>query len=185
MSFRRFLILVSFFACTSPAWAVPEPELASQLEAMAAADQALRARWTRDAPEVGAEVQRLDAAHEAALHDIIRRKGWPDIAMVGKPAAQAAWLVAQHGTPEFLKLCLPYMKASAERGQMPQWAFALSVDRDLMYDGKPQRYGSQFQTAADGKNHMYPVEDEAHLDERRAKVGLEPIAEYKASLLSK
>lgn len=185
MSFRRFLILVSFFAWACPAWAVPEPELAGQLEAMGAEDHALRARWTRDAPEVGAEVMRLDAAHEAALRDIIGRKGWPDIAMVGKPAAQAAWLVAQHGTPEFLKLCLPYMKASAEQGQMPWSAVALSIDRDLMYDGKPQRYGSQFRSGADGKNYMYQVEDEAHLDQRRAQVGLGPIAEYKALMLSK
>jgi hypothetical protein len=62
---------------------------------------------------------------------------------------------------------------------------ALSVDRDLTYDGKPQRYGSQFQTGADGKSAKYQVEDEVPLDERRAQVGLGPIAEYKALMLSK
>nr|WP_307729854.1 DUF6624 domain-containing protein [Duganella sp. sic0402] len=105
--------------------------------------------------------------------------------MVGKRGVFSAWLLIQHASPDLLKQCLPGMAAAADRGELPWSEVALSIDRDLMYDGKPQRYVSQFVTGADGKSAMYQVEDEAHLDERRAQAGLGTIAEYKALMLSK
>ncbi|MYM34143.1 hypothetical protein GTP38_07305 [Duganella sp. FT94W] len=165
-------------ACAGPA----EPALAEQLNAMRLVDQEVRTRRSDDQQAWRAEVERVDARHEAAMRDIIQRKGWPTEAMVGKSGVLSAWLLIQHASPQLLKQCLPGMQAAAERGELPWSEVALSVDRDLMYDGKPQRYGSQFQTFADGYSEMYKVEDEAHLDERRAKVGLPPIADYKAVL---
>jgi hypothetical protein len=40
---------------------------------------------------------------------------------------------------------------------------------------RPQVYGTQFARAG-----PQPIEDEEHLDERRAAVGLEPFADYAA-----
>jgi hypothetical protein len=74
------------------------------------------------------------------------------------------------------------MKAAADKGELAWSTVALSVDRDLLNDKKKQLYGSQV-NIENGKVDLLPVEDEAHLDERRAKVGLEPIAEYKANIL--
>jgi hypothetical protein len=47
----------------------------------------------------------------------------------------------------------------------------------LVNEGKPQRFGTQFQLV-DGKLVAFPIDDRVHLDERRAKVGLDPIAKY-------
>jgi hypothetical protein len=116
------------------------------------------------------------------MRDIITHQGWPTEAMVGKRGVFSAWLLIQHASPDLLKQCLPGMAAAADRGELPWSEVALSIDRDLMYDGKPQRYGSQFQTGADGYSDMYQVEDAAHLDQRRATVGLEPMADYKIRL---
>ncbi|WP_182875005.1 hypothetical protein [Microbispora sp. H10670] len=45
--------------------------------------------------------------------------------------------------------------------------------------GRPQLYGTQFYGDSDGS---YPIEGVEHLDERRAAVGLDPFAEYKATM---
>ncbi len=58
---------------------------------------------------------------------------------------------------------------------------ALVTDKLLVSEGKPQRFGTQF-SLRDGKAVMDPVEDPEHLDERRAKYGLMPMAEYKRQL---
>ncbi|MGA0587410.1 DUF6624 domain-containing protein [Dyella sp. KRB-257] len=59
--------------------------------------------------------------------------------------------------------------------------FALLTDRVLRAQKKPQRYGTQFvaDPAHPGKVVMAPVEDPAHLDERRAEAGLMPISDYR------
>jgi hypothetical protein len=48
---------------------------------------------------------------------------------------------------------------------------------------RPQLYGTQF-TMMDGQVAPQPIEDPGHLDERRAAVGLEPFAEYEATMRS-
>jgi hypothetical protein len=49
----------------------------------------------------------------------------------------------------------------------------------LMGQGKPQVYGSQLTANANTKKYeFYTIEDEAHVDERRAAMGLEPMADY-------
>ena len=76
---------------------------------------------------------------------------------------------------------LPHLKAAADRGEIAWATLALLIDRDLTDRHKPQVYGSQA-TVADGKMVLLPVQDAAHLDERRAQVGLGPEADYLAQL---
>ena len=51
-------------------------------------------------------------------------------------------------------------------------------DRVLQREGKPQKYGTQVITAADGRWILYTVEDPEHLGARRAAVGLPPMDVY-------
>lgn len=159
---------------------VPEPALAQELIRMGERDQEKRRNmpalpdkefWKRLAAE--------DAGREARLARIIDEKGWPLISQVGAEAANSAWLVAQHGTPAFLKRCLTLMQAAAEKHEIDLGKLALSIDRVLTNEGKKQLYGSQFQTNEDGRTFALPIEDMARLDERRASMGLEPWDEYR------
>ena len=43
--------------------------------------------------------------------------------------------------------------------------------------GKPQRFGTQF-SMHDGRLQADPIDDPAHVDGRRAGVGLMPLADY-------
>lgn len=50
-----------------------------------------------------------------------------------------------------------------------------------MNENQPQIYGTQW-VQQDGKFLLYSIEDEEHLDQRRAEVGLSTIAEYKKQI---
>jgi len=160
------------------------PLLAAEIVAMEAADQEVRNRWIQS-PDAAhqQETATVDARNEARIKEIIRDHGWPGADLVGPQAELSIWLLVQHASPALLKQSLPGMKVAAERGELPWATLALSIDRDLTNDGKKQLYGSQANSVKAGEVVLYPVEDEAHLDERRAQVGLGPIAEYKAELL--
>jgi hypothetical protein len=51
-----------------------------------------------------------------------------------------------------------------------------------MAAGKPQVYGSQVVESADGELTPWPIEDPTSVDERRARVGMGPLAEHTAVL---
>lgn len=158
---------------------VPEPALAAELIGMGEQDQAIR---SGPSATIGADMakrmQEDDPKREKRLGEIIAAKGWPTASMVGHEAANSAWLIAQHGSAAFLKRCLPLMKAAAEKGEMAPRSLALSIDRDLMNDGKPQLYGSQLRGDIGGKMALYPIADREQVDERRAAMGMEPLAQY-------
>lgn len=158
---------------------VPEPALAAELIQMGKQDQEIRPSATGALdPETVKRMNEADARREQRLGAIIEAKGWPGVSMVGHEAAGSAWLIAQHASPAFLKRSLPLMKAAAEQGELAPSQLALSIDRDLMNDDKPQIYGSQLRWNAGTKPALHPIADREHVDGRRAAMGLEPLAQY-------
>jgi len=169
---------------------VPEPELARELIELGEQDQALRQEAPppeqgKPAPEFIARWEREDAKRCARLEQIIAAKGWPTISMVGYEAQDYAWLLAQHAPKDRLKRWLPLMQAAYDRHELLPKQLALSIDRVLVDDGKPQRYGSQFQTNEDGHTFMLPLEDPEHVNARRRAMGLDSIERYSAAMLGK
>jgi hypothetical protein len=157
------------------------PALARELHAMAAKDQDIRnvVIASDRTPKGWARVERVDRANLARLKQMIRQHGWPTGADIGDQGMQDLWVLAQHAPGDFIAQALPPLRAAADRGEIPWSTMALMIDRDLMDRHQPQVYGSQGRIR-DGRFELYDVQDEAHLDERRAQVGLGPIAEYKA-----
>ena len=126
----------------------------------------------------------IDNDNAKYLKQLVEQDGWPTISVVGATASQAAWLIVQHADhdPAFQKRCLALMQNLPE-GEVNPANIAFLEDRILINDGKPQKYGTQFE----GEGHSfgpYPIEDQANLDTRRAKMGLEPFAEYKATMFA-
>lgn len=60
-----------------------------------------------------------------------------------------------------------------------RWLAAASLDRELMYQHKPQKYGTQFQAAEDGVWRLYDV-DPSVTDAEREQWNVPPIAAAKA-----
>lgn len=124
----------------------------------------------------------VDQKNTARLKEIVEAIGWPTIPEFGTEAAHCAWLIVQHATaePAFMKQCLKLMK-DARQGDVAPADIAYLEDRLLTMEGKPQIYGTQFRTI-DGATEPFPIADPEHVDERRARVGLETYAEYEARI---
>ena len=147
---------------------------------LAAADLRLRERLAADGslyegyhPEMEA-VHRRNAARFATLLDEI---GWPVTARVSEDGAQGAWLIAQHaiGEPEFQRRCLRLLQAAAASGDVPAWQPAMLEDRVRLFEGRPQRYGTQLEPDEKGNMQSYWTEDPEYVDVCRHEVGLEPL----------
>ena len=98
--------------------------------------------------------------------------------LVGEMAAGGAFLLLQHADLETQKKYLPLLREATAAGEAKSADLPLLEDRVRMLDGEKQLYGSQLMRGEDGKPALWPIEDEEHVDERRAQVGLEPIADY-------
>jgi hypothetical protein len=154
------------------------PELRIEMLKMMADDQRVRTQGDLDADEFS----RVDASNLAFIKEVIEEHGWPGKDLVGEDGANAAWLFVQHSTDqEFQANCLPLVRAAYENGQNTGPQLALLTDRVLMFQGKPQLYGSQFQFI-NGQLTAYAIEEPEHLDRRRAEMGLGPFAEYEAQI---
>lgn len=87
-----------------------------------------------------------------------------------------------HSAPSALALrsafgLAPGQPRLARRGAMRRDQVALLVDRVLLHEGLPQRYGTQF-TLVDGRLVLHPVEEEAGLDDRRRSMDLPTMEGY-------
>ena len=121
--------------------------------------------------------QAIDEAHTKILDKIIQNYGWPTREMVGQEGVDAAFLIVQHSDDAFQKRMVPMIEASFERGDVSAHDYALLVDRVLLYDGKPQRYGTQAEIT-NGVLVVLPIEDKQNLEKRRASLGLLPMEDY-------
>lgn len=79
----------------------------------------------------------------------------------------------------FQQRCLDLMKQEPPSEVCPQHVAYLE-DRLAVACGEPQRYETQLRPGADGLEPL-PIEDPEHVDERRASVGLPPLADYLAT----
>lgn len=155
--------------------------LHAKLMAMGQEDQAARGAGTGH-PMYTAKTAEVDQRLTAELKEMVARHGWPVIALVGIDASDDAMTVLTH-TPDhaWQRSMLPKLERLAAEGKIDGSALAAVVDKELVSEGKPQRYGTQFKVV-DGKMAMIAVEDPEGLDARRAMVFLMPIEVYKRML---
>ena len=127
--------------------------------------------------EQRAELRSTDHANAEMLRRVLSDHGWPGVSMVGADAARAAWLIAlRSDDAEFQTVVLAALaEAVTAREAEPSW-WAHVYDRSCALTGVKQWFGTQFRTGPDGIE-VYPVEDPANLDARRAMYGLEPHAD--------
>ncbi len=160
--------------------------LQSLLRGMAERDQAIRHLIIADPknPALAARMKAVDASDRAQMKQIIQKYGWPGYDLVGTTDASTAWLIVQHSDDDkaFQRRCLPLLQSAVRRGQAKPSDLAYLTDRILRGEGKPQIYGTQGATNAQGIFVPPLTEDPAHVDQRRASVGLPPLAEYLKTL---
>ena len=136
-------------------------------------DQKARKAWDEEA------VKAVDAENLPWLKQVIREHRWPGSSLAGTDGASAAWLLVQHADadPAFQRQCLDLMTTAAGQGEASRGHLAYLTDRVLLAEGAPQGYGTQA-TIRDGRYVPMNLRDPVGVDERRASVGLPPLAEY-------
>ena len=136
----------------------------------------------KDKLEMAKNLADVDAELTEQLKDIVAKAGWPTISLVGYDASNAAMLILTHTADHAWQLSLlPQLENLADTKKIDGSPLALVIDKELVSEGKLQRYGTQFKFV-DGGMAMYGVEDPAGLDARRAKVFLPPMEWYKQML---
>lgn len=124
------------------------------------------------------ELIKIDADNTKFLKTILPGDGWFRFSRVGEQVSRDAWLIVQHSPDRaFQRRVLGIMEPLVGTGDASGSQYALLYDRIAMFEGRPQRYGSQI-ICTNGRFQPSPVEDATNLDRLRASVGLEPIAEY-------
>ncbi len=124
-------------------------------------------------------IQEKDSCNTVFITKLLDERGWlgPDI--TGAKGNQAIFLVIQHAGLQTQEKYLPMMRDAVAKGNAKPSSLALLEDRVALRKGKRQLYGSQIGFNKEtGKQYVLPLEDPLHVDERREKAGLPPMAEY-------
>ena len=163
-----------------------DPSLRKHLLAMYKADQDVRNAWIKAGLKLSSpqakRMEEVDANNLVRLKKILAANGFPTLAMVGKEGVHAAFILVQHATrdPALQEHVLLQLEKLYKRGDVTGQDFAMLTDRVLLGQGKPQIYGTQF--ISDKNTHgeimLRPIRDVAHVDSRRASVGLPPLKMY-------
>ncbi|HEY0199733.1 MAG TPA: DUF6624 domain-containing protein [Rhodanobacter sp.] len=163
-----------------------QPALRDELLKMSNADQQARNAAIADNgkhPTISAAVYAVDGRNLPRLKQIDATQGFPTTAQVGKDGVDAAWLLVQHADrdPTFQAHVLDELRPRFSTGDISVQDFSMLTDRVLTAQKKPQRYGSQFETV-NGRMQPKPMEMPAEVDQRRAAIGLPPMADYACML---
>ncbi|MCE2616180.1 MAG: DUF6624 domain-containing protein [Phocaeicola sp.] len=120
---------------------------------------------------------RVDSLNQKKICNILDTRGFVGKDKVGE-ACEVFWLVIQHSPVELQKKYLSQFRIAADKGEIAQAHVAMMEDRINVFEGKPQKYGSQLKEGNDGKMRLYKLQNPAKVDEWRKSVGMIPLAEY-------
>lgn len=169
-----------------------DPTLRDHLLTLAAKDQDARGlsngqpknpNGNPDHLDRAANLAAIDQALTSDLKSIVDAHGWPTVALVGLPASNAAMLLLTH-TPDhaWQRSLLPQLEDLADQQRIDGAPLALVVDKELLSEGKLQRYGTQFRHVGN-EMALVGVEDPANLDRTRARLLLPPMDVYEQQLM--
>ena len=168
---------------------ISRPALRAELLLMQEKDQAARQLFSEAINAHGGDLPmddptrlaaiRVDEQNLPKLKHIFTQDGFPTVAMVGLDGVHAAFLLTQHADedPKFQATMLAVITVRLRQGEVTGNEYALLTDRVLTAQGKPQRFGTQFQGQGENLKPL-PIANKAQVDERRRSIGLMSIANY-------
>ncbi|MBR6188761.1 MAG: hypothetical protein IKQ59_07380 [Prevotella sp.] len=107
-----------------------------------------------------------DSTNLQLVSQILSESGYPRKSKVGDFATQTVWMIIQHSDLGRIKQFLPQLEEAVRQGDLSPAYVAATKDRIDIREGRPQKYGTQFNC---------PLLDSLHVNEWRQEVGLLPI----------
>lgn len=100
--------------------------------------------------------------------------------MVGADGVEATFILIAHAGTDlpFQEQMLKVFERRLRDGEIKGGQFALLTDKVLTGQGRPQKYGTQF----DDDLKPEPITAEAHVDERRRALGMISMASYSCEM---
>ena len=156
--------------------------LSQELIQMAREDMELRNTLASDGALFNHYHPEMKAVHDRnakRLDEIVQQHGWPGKSKVGEEAAYAAWFILQHAIahPDLQRKCFPLLVQQVETGEMSPVDMAMLEDRIRCFEGRPQRFGTQFDWDEKKLMSPLPMDDINLVEERRKKIGMRPMSE--------
>lgn len=125
------------------------------------------------------KISKTDSSNLVVVEQILEKHGWLSSEEIGSTANSTLFLVIQHSSQEAQEKYLPMMRQAVKEGKANSRSLALLEDRLGLAKGELQVYGSQIGTDQEsGEMYVLPLIDPENVNERRSKVGLDPIEDY-------
>jgi len=167
---------------------VERPDLAAELERLAAEDLAVR-QCLAETGELfvgyNPEMRSVHGHNGARLVEILDEVGsWPGHRLVGEEGSAAAFLIAQHdiANPVLLRRCRQLYEVAVENRDADPAKLANLEDRIRYFEGRLQWYGTHWGWDEEGEFGPWPpVEAPEGVDERRRALGLPGLSEATAA----
>lgn len=112
-----------------------------------------------------------DSVTFSTVEKIIKKYDYPPKILVGESCVIPFYIMS-FASKTVRESFVPVFIRAAERGDLAWSSVAIYIDKVKIAFGKEQVYGTQFDYDKRGRKIYYPIEDKAHLNERRKKVGL-------------
>ena len=161
-----------------------KPVLQKQLLNMAQQSQQIQVMQKGDATAVlkdmAADINKL---HTQTLNEIVQLQGWLTKVQVTEEGVKAAFTLVSHSKNlRFQQDMLPLIIQSyIDKQGIGGEAVAIFTDKISIAQGKDQVFGTQADLIG-GKLVFFQIENEDSVDQLRAQMDLQPLAEYKKAL---
>lgn len=157
------------------------------LIAAAMRDHATRARLVQSGALFEGYNPEMEAVHlenAALLERVFDAMGWPGRSKLGDEGAAAAFFILQHAIsrPDLQRRGLALMLEAIPAGDANVLDAAYLTDRIAVMEGGAQTFGTQFDWDGQGLLSPAAIAEPETVDERRASVGLPPLAELIAHM---
>jgi hypothetical protein len=137
-----------------------------------------RAAFAAYTESVAAHLDEVDALVTTEFRALLEQSSWAEFAEAPQFLLGPALSIVKHTADEELQQqALEDLKALVRRGTVPSEDVASLTDMIEVKAGRMQVFGTRLK-CVDGKRTAFDLLDPDHVDERRAEVGLEPLAAY-------
>ena len=176
-------------AGTSSSVATFDLELAAELEVIFELDQNARNERKKIIEKYGTKSKEMQANNKIIrvwdslnlieIKNVLDSRGWLGTDVIGEKGNLALFLVIQKADLSTQLQYLPLMREAVSSGKAENAALALLEDRVAIRQGKGQIYGSQMKKDPETDTYyVLPLTEPDKVNDRRVKMGLEPIEEY-------
>ncbi|MDE6309679.1 MAG: hypothetical protein K2L81_05745, partial [Muribaculaceae bacterium] len=122
------------------------------------------------------EIKLNDSINLAKTVELLDANGWIPLSKVGT-ANQALFFVIQHAAPDIIDRYISLFETAAKNNEIPRALYAKMYDRQQMYAGKPQRYGTQRvrKDVSTKEMVLWKIEDPDNVNALRKEMNLPPL----------